>query len=189
MNRQSNENRDKWIWNEPSTQKSTLRTSDYHTNNSYNGKEEFSNRPSSTHWYAMGAPREYRIHSNSSKALGERRAVLIKSPTQLGEAKECYCRREKWWLLWMLTGGNLRRPFSPNSCEPGSNQRKVFYLHMSWEDGVMDVLEAVVSPAVELLAWNKGRGVKIASALNQCDSMNLNNLNVNFPSTSKDWND
>lgn len=115
--------------------------------------------------------REYRILSNSSKALGERWAALIKSPTQLGEAKRCYCHREKWWLLWTLTGGgNLRRPFSPSSCEPVSNQqRKVFYLHMSWEDGVMDVLEAVVSPAVELLAWNKGRGVKIASALNQCE--------------------
>lgn len=49
---------------------------------------------------------------------------------------------------------------------------------MSWEDGVIDVLEAVVSPVVELLAWNNDQ-TQISFHLKYKNlSLNLNQLSV-----------
>lgn len=67
-------------------------------------------------------------------------------------------QREAWLLLALkemfeqiFADSQGMESFFPGNC---NCKRSQSYLHMSWADGVMDVLEAVVSPAVELLACN-----------------------------------
>lgn len=67
-------------------------------------------------------------------------------------------QREAWLLLALkemseqiFADSQGMESLFPGNC---NCKRSQSYLHMSWADGVMDVLEAVVSPAVELLACN-----------------------------------
>lgn len=52
-------------------------------------------------------------------------------------------------------------------------RRQTSYLHMSWEDGVMDVFEAVVWPVVELLACNKPTDFPRQSSMNHQNILNF----------------
>lgn len=148
-----------WLWYVTNRSKHLLQTqhssshetTDHHINTAYNIQKDLISKISHRLLIdcIMRVPLDCRIHFNFAEALEVHQAILIGSPTHLGRS-ECYYHRQN--------GGcsGFKRdacPFCPGNSNSGSCLKpQLYYLHMSWEDGVIDVLEAAVSPVVELLA-------------------------------------
>lgn len=70
----------------------------------YSRQEAAGTPQSSTHWYAIGAPWEYRIHSNLVKVLREREGTQIRSSTSRKGPSSGNIPEKSRRLQWGLSG-------------------------------------------------------------------------------------